>query len=135
MGTTSRTTRTLLPVLAAGLLLSAVPAAQATSVPTNDKFGSAKELTGIIGALSTSNVWAGAEPGEPAIAGHAATNSLWYSWTATKSGRAIFRTRGSAIDTLLAAYTGSAVGSLKQVAANDDSAFSGTTSFQSQIAF
>jgi hypothetical protein len=50
----------------------------------------------------------------------AAARSLWFTWTAPASGRVFFGTGTSSVDTTLAVYTGSAVGSLSLVAGNDN---------------
>ncbi|MFM9043894.1 MAG: hypothetical protein ACKOPI_07150, partial [bacterium] len=47
-------------------------------------------------------------------------HSSWYRWTAPASGTLDLWTAGSSYDTLLAVYSGSAVGSLTPLAANDD---------------
>jgi len=56
--------------------------------------------------------------------------SIWWSWQAPDNGVVTISTAGSDFDTTLAAYTGSSVGSLNEVASNDD--FAGLTS---QIVF
>jgi hypothetical protein len=92
----------------------------ASNGPANDYFVSAQPLTGASGAVNGSSVGAGKEIGEPQHAGNLGGASVWYSWTPTTSGNVDISTAGSSFDTLLAVYTGSAVGSLTQVAANDD---------------
>ncbi|MBA3848720.1 MAG: hypothetical protein C0502_01835 [Opitutus sp.] len=46
--------------------------------------------------------------------------SIWWKWTAGANGTMRVSTAGSNFDTMLGAYTGAAVGSLTQLAANDD---------------
>ena len=46
--------------------------------------------------------------------------SVWYSWTAPLEGEVEIDTVGSDFDTLIGVYTGNAVGSLTEVASNDD---------------
>lgn len=60
------------------------------------------------------------ESGEPDHAGSTGGASSWWSWSASAYGTATVSTDGSAFDTLLGVYTGSAVGSLTPVASNDD---------------
>jgi hypothetical protein len=60
------------------------------------------------------------ESGELRHAGKPGGHSVWYKWTAPDTGIATFQTTGSAFDTLLAIYTGTAVGQLTPVAGNDD---------------
>jgi hypothetical protein len=70
------------------------------------------------------------EPGEPSH-GWRPDRSVWYSWTSPETGSAVFNTRGSNFDTLLASYTGRAITGLHRLASNDD--FDGTS--QSKITF
>jgi hypothetical protein len=67
-----------------------------------------------------SNRFATVQPGEPQHAGVAGGHSIWFKWTAPRSGTYDIDTCGSAIDTLLGVYTGSAVNALTPVASNDD---------------
>ena len=96
-----------------------------TPVPFDD-FAAAGVLSGASGSVSVSNVGATAEAGEPAAdcpgAGVVApVNSIWFSWTAPNSARVQFDTIGSPLnDTYLHAYTGASLGSLIEVACNDD---------------
>lgn len=91
-----------------------------TATPANDSFSSHIALSGTNFSTSGANVNATAQTGEPAHAGSAAAKSVWWTWTAPTGGRVTFRTTGSGFDTVLAVYTGSLVGSLSPVAANDD---------------
>ena len=91
----------------------------------NDSFSGATPLTGPASTehltVRTDNTGATKEPGEPAHAGFSGGHSVWFRWTAPASGKAEFAVgRGQVRDTLLAAYTGSAVNALTQIAANDD---------------
>lgn len=88
--------------------------------PFNDDFSRRPRLSGDNLALRASNAGATAETGEPAHAGAAAASSLWWEWTAPTSGTVSVDTIGSTYDTVLAIYTGSAVGALTPVAANDN---------------
>ena len=94
--------------------------------PDNDDFASATALSGYSGSVSIDSTGATAQSGEPLHA-DMANNSAWWTWTAPALGTATFSTAGSAFDTVLAVYTGTAVGSLTQVAANDDAASDGTS--------
>jgi subtilisin family serine protease len=95
--------------------------------PANDNFASASGVTGTSWTRTGSSVNATAETGEPSHAGQAPGFSIWYSWTAPASGAATLSTAGSNFDTVLAVYTGSTVGALTPVAANDNPAAGGTT--------
>ena len=83
-------------------------------------FLSAEPISGESGTTRGANAGASKEPGEPAHAGNAGGNSVWYRWTAPRDGMATIDTFGSDFDTLLAVYTGSTVATLTLVAANDD---------------
>ncbi|WP_375477358.1 beta strand repeat-containing protein [uncultured Jatrophihabitans sp.] len=88
--------------------------------PANDNFAAARVLSGRGGAVSDSNVNATREAGEPQHAGEDGSTSVWYRWTAPTTGNYTFETTGSSFDTLLAVYTGAAVGSLTPIVSNDD---------------
>ena len=92
------------------------------AAPGNDDFANRATLSGTTFSTNVVNVNATPETSEPAHAGHPATKSLWWKWTAPANGRATISTAGSGIDTVLAVYTGSALATLSVVAANDDAA-------------
>jgi hypothetical protein len=70
------------------------------------------------------------ETGEPSHAGNTGGKSIWYAWTPTVTATVTIDTIGSAFDTLLAVYTGSAVYALTAVASNDDA-----SGVQSRVSF
>jgi hypothetical protein len=89
------------------------------SGPANDMFANAAAVfTGT--TWRGSNVGATKEPGEPAHAGNAGGRSIWFRWTAQKTGTVTFSTSGSSFDTTLGVYRGSSVSALSRVASNDD---------------
>ena len=89
---------------------------------TNDDFSAAATLSATSGSLTGSTVGADKEAGEPNHAGNGGGHSVWYRFTAAATGPAEFSTCSAAsFDTLLAAYTGTDVAHLTQVAASDDS--------------
>lgn len=100
------------------------------AAPSNDNFANAQLLTGTSANAAGTNVEATAEIGEsihdPTVSGLSAANqqalndSVWWKWTAPTSGQVTVNTFGSSIDTVLAAYTGTAANSLTQVARNND---------------
>ncbi len=90
------------------------------SVPANDSFAGAIALTRAAGTASGSNRFATKEAGEPAHAGIAGGASVWWKITPNRSRRVRLGTAGSSFDTTLAVYTGSAVGALVPVVADDD---------------
>lgn len=91
--------------------------------PPHDNFANAKTLTS---PVEDYNVGATREPGEPADNGQ---STVWYRWTAPKTGEARIDTGcGGGIDSILTVYTGSALGSLTEVAQNDNGDFCGNAS-------
>jgi hypothetical protein len=102
----------------------------AQNPPANDDFAAATAVSGVAGKASGSNARSTGEPGEPSHVG-VPDASVWYRWVAPESGPVVFNTREANFDTTLAAYTGSSITGLTQVAANDD--VNGVT--QSKIAF
>jgi len=100
---------------------------------SSDSFSGAPSLSGSTGQVSGSNVGATKESGEPAHAGYPGGASVWWSWTATSDGAVSFDTFGSDFDTLLAVYTGTSVGALVEIAANDDDDVN--DGFQSKVSF
>ena len=102
----------------------------AQNSPAHDSFGSPKALTGATGKDFSSSARSTGEPGEPNH-GSVPDRSVWFTWTAPQSGTASFNTRESNFDTVLAAYTGTAITGLTQVAFNDQ--FNGAN--QSKVTF
>ncbi|HVU16646.1 MAG TPA: FG-GAP-like repeat-containing protein [Candidatus Didemnitutus sp.] len=93
------------------------------SAPANDSFANAATISA--GSVSVTtvtgfNVNATKESGEPNHAGDTGGKSVWWKWTAPFNGGVFVDTKGSAFDTLLGVYTGSAVNSLTTIASNDD---------------
>jgi hypothetical protein len=88
--------------------------------PANDDFAGAQDISGPLGIVDGWTLGGTKEAGEPDHAGDPGGVSIWYRWRAPASGRVTFSTLGSDFDTLLAAYTGSSVDALTEVASNDD---------------
>ncbi|HEU5253143.1 MAG TPA: hypothetical protein VFU16_07455 [Solirubrobacterales bacterium] len=100
----------------------------------NDDFGKPQPLGGSLPTYSWSwNRFASKQGGEPDHAGGAGGSSVWFKWTAPRSGTVSVDTCESSVDTLLAVYTGTAVGSLTPVASNDEG--SGKCAPQSKLTF
>jgi hypothetical protein len=99
--------------------------------PPNDPFANATPISGSTGTVSGTSVGATRETGEPFHYASKGGRSVWYRWTAPASGTVTFDTIGSGFDTLLAAYTGTAVAALTRLASDDDSA----GSYRSRITF
>ena len=102
-------------------------------VPANDTLASAQIVEGAFGSATGTNVNASREMDEPDHAGSEGMASVWYRWTAPESGRVKFDTEGSDFDTVLAVYTGTELGSLQSIGANDDSPITGCCA--SRVAF
>ena len=90
------------------------------SAAINDAFANATAITATAASITSSNVNATKENGEPDHAGNAGGASVWYNFTPVSSGVYSANTFGSNFDTLLAVYTGSSVDMLSEVASNDD---------------
>ncbi len=106
---------------------------QTVLLPCSDAFGNATELPGSVGTASGTTVGTTGEPGEPDHAGVSAPlNSVWCKWTAPISQSVTFDTAGSNFDTTLAVYTGSSLGGLTPVKANDNIA---PDTVQSRVTF
>jgi hypothetical protein len=88
--------------------------------PANDNFLDSEVLSSDSGATSANTLSASTEVGEPLHAGRGPFKSIWYKFTPASSGKLVVNTHGSTFDTVLAMYTGSAVGQLTKVASNDD---------------
>ncbi|MBI3850123.1 MAG: Ig-like domain-containing protein [Verrucomicrobia bacterium] len=90
-------------------------------LPVNDYFTNATKVP-VGGALYLSNnKFATIEPGEPQHAGvTTVAGSLWWNWSPGSTTNVFLDTTGSAIDTVLAVYTGATLGTLHQVAATND---------------
>jgi len=85
-----------------------------------DDFADRGTISGLMGVGSGSNGGASVEGGEPDHAGKLGGRSVWVKWTAPADGIAIFNTRGSSFDTLLAVYTGTNVAGLSEEVADED---------------
>lgn len=110
----------LLPGVLCALVMWCAQTAFAQQAPSNDAFASASVLNGNLVQTTGSNVGATAENGEPRHGGVGGGKSVWWQWTASSSARTSIDTIGSDYDTVLAVYTGNAVGILSEVASNDD---------------
>ena len=102
----------------------------AQNSPANDNFATPAAITGATGKHFVNTARSTGEPGEPNH-GSIPDRSVWYSWTAPETGSAVFNTRESNFDTVVASYTGTAITGLTQLASNDQ--FNGTN--QSKITF
>lgn len=111
----------MLRSLVLAVAVAAFFAAPAAALPPpNDNFADALELVGASGTVAGTTIEATKQPDEPDHVGNLGGHSIWYRWTAPHDGIATFETCGSDFDTLLAAYTGTALPDLEPVEGNDD---------------
>ncbi|MEW6156073.1 MAG: immunoglobulin domain-containing protein [Verrucomicrobiota bacterium] len=111
-----------------GSITSSVAVLTVLVRPGHDAFAQRIQISGEINAATSHNFGATTEEGEPIHAGVGSGASVWWSWTAPKSGLTRFDTSGSTnssggvLDTVLAIYTGLSVNSLTPVVSNNDEA-------------
>lgn len=88
--------------------------------PANDAFTGRITIAGNTNTVTGTNVSSSAQTSEPAHHSQPPQKSVWWTWTPSITGSATITTTGSNFDTILAAYTGSAIGALTARASNDD---------------
>jgi hypothetical protein len=98
--------------LVGGLVLSLPVAGARAAPPENDSFSNASALQEDRLTASASNVEATKEPGEPDHRGDPGGASVWFKWTAPRSGGAFLQACGEGNKFLIAAYSGDAVNDL-----------------------
>ena len=96
--------------------------------PSNDAFEGRLPITGSDVELSTDNVNATSQVGEPSHGDFSGNQSLWWTWTAMQAAEVTVETAGSQIDTQLAVYIGDSLTQLILVDRNDDFPGAGTSS-------
>ena len=84
-----------------------------------DEFERPIEISGPEGSQEADSTFATKAHGEPDHAGVPSGRSLWFSWTPSDRRTAMFDTKGSEFDTVLAAYTGESLTELSHLS-NDD---------------
>ena len=92
----------------------------AGSAPTNDNFSAARLLEGSKGTLSLNTGGTTVEAGEPNHGCYGPYGSAWFSYVAETAGSLRLDSTGSSFDNMLAVYSGSSLGGLKQVGFGDD---------------
>ena len=102
--------------------------------PPNDLFANRLALWGYSAQTKGHTFLAGAELGEPSHAADAATQSVWFAWTAPASSvagsnLATITAWGSDFDTVLAVYTGDSLASLVPVTSAQFKRASGPTRY------
>ena len=98
--------------------------------PTNDDFSNRIPLIGANLTTTGSNQRSTIQPSEPSLLGQS-SHSVWWTWTAPRSSSVTISLAGSSFNTVLGVYTGTTIGALTEVAANDDSEAANT----SQVTF
>ncbi|OWY60868.1 hypothetical protein B7486_66855, partial [cyanobacterium TDX16] len=90
--------------------------------PANDDVSNAQTISGTTGSVAGTTVRATFQAGEPTPFDYDGLGpSVWYRWTAPAAGDVTFETCSAAtFDTMLAAYTGTAVDALTKRAEGDD---------------
>lgn len=108
--------RQLLPTIL-GLLLSSHALAQSNSTFANRTILRGDNTTAPSVAISGSS---NPEPGEPSHSGRNQNKSVWWEWVAPQTATYVVDTAGSAMNTVLAIYEGTALDQLRRVTSNDD---------------
>jgi hypothetical protein len=85
-----------------------------------DNFTNRTVVTTAFGLGGGTSAGATKETGDPKPCNPKVKSSVWLTWIAPSTGVAIFTTIGSAYDTVLGVYTGTALNNLVEVTANDD---------------
>jgi hypothetical protein len=110
----------LIGVLVSVLVVGPWSSSALAAPPFNDNFTGAQLLGGEAGQVASTSHDATKEVGEPAHAGAPGGASVWFQWTADREGSLTVWTNVPSFDTVLAVYTGGAVGALTEVASNDN---------------
>jgi len=93
------------------------------AAPANDAFAQATVITGTDIELRATNAGASREPGEPSLTGGTTGATVWWSWTAPRSGRAIISAHESGFQPYIGVFTGSSLSSLTPVVRSVDAPF------------
>lgn len=94
--------------------------------PTNDDFSNRIPLVGANVTTTGSNQRSTVQQGEPSLLDQS-SHSVWWTWTAPRSGPVTISLAGSSFDTMLGIYTGTAISALAETASNDDSEAANTS--------
>jgi len=88
------------------------------SAPTNNMFSTPQAIAGAPLKITGLNRSASEQTGEPNASGQ--STSVWYLWTAPRSGWVTVTTKDSLFDTTLGAYRGSSLTALRTIGFNDN---------------
>jgi subtilisin family serine protease len=102
------------------ITLTLTPSSGTTVAPPNDNLVASETVSGSDAIVMGESRAATKESGEPNHAHNPGGRSIWYQWQAPSDGLLELGTSGSHFDTLLAVYLGQSVGSLTELAENDD---------------
>ena len=104
------------------LFVLTVSAAAVSAQPANDNFANAEVLSGIRVEVTGTNVGATKETGEGNHALNPGGKSVWFRWTAPKSGTMLFGTNRTEVNfnSLLHVYTGTDLATLSSRGLNND---------------
>jgi hypothetical protein len=91
--------------------------------PSNNDFAAARAISEASGSIRADTSLATREADEARW--H--RRSVWYRWTAPRTGDVVFRTGGSLFDTVLGVYSGRSLDSARLLAQNDDTAEDATS--------
>jgi hypothetical protein len=134
----ARRLRTWKPLLATTLVSCGLIAAETTPAiaapPANDNFANATTLASATSvSISGTNVEATNEAGENNCCFE--YNTVWYKWTAPKTGNYRVEVCGSSFNTHVKVLTGTVVTALEAVAENDDDPGCGADGKRSRLTF
>ena len=105
---------------AAGNVAQGTLGLKLSAAATSDVFAGAIPIGGVPFAQNGTTVSAGEEGGEPAPACAPIGKTVWYRFTPAANTTVTVSTQGSAFDTVLAVWRGTALGALTQVGCDDD---------------
>jgi hypothetical protein len=88
--------------------------------PSNDLFDNATLISGGALLIDGYTTNASKEGGEASHAANAGGSSVWFDYLAPADGMVVVDTAGSEFDTLLAVYSGDAIGALSNISSSDD---------------
>lgn len=116
--------RSLMIPMGAVLALAA-PSAALAAPPANDAFATPQAL-GLPASVPGTVEEATSEPTDPNLVGSRRSESVWYSFTAPQTQALAVDTCTAEFDSVIGVFTGTAPGSLRRVAENDDACGQGS---------
>lgn len=98
------------------------------TLPANDTFAQALTLSGTSMKVQGTTTNATTETGDPTFTGLSTSHSVWYTWTAPRSGSFQLAAFSDEADMVAAVFTGPSLSSLTVVAANNNASTSNSDS-------